>query len=253
MCELGLAETGRRRARSAHRDAFFVGCDDHVPQPWDQVGVLLVPVGREALPHGLVTAREARQSSPLQSSPPVTYSRTLMTLLDATKRASWVSFARRPSGAAVVAAAGGAAAASGRDGAMGASAIAVSRIERLACRSPNNAVRAERCGVGSDSAHLRRGSSCHRPRTTLSQDTHSEGRSRSARRARCATESRTHEQRFSPTFELTRPAPSARVSVSRSLSRPAFGPNLSAESLANSRTFFVRIRAESIWSLRTAS
>ena len=46
-----------------------------------------------------------------------------MTLLDATKRASWVSFARRPSG--VGAAAGGA---SCRAGATGASAIAAGTV-----------------------------------------------------------------------------------------------------------------------------
>lgn len=116
----------RKTARgcNAHRNAFFVSCDDHFPEPWDEVGVLLVPVGREALPHGLVAA-QGRGSS-IQSSPAdhsVAYSRTLMTLLDATKRASWVSFARRPSG--VGAAAGGA---SCRAGATGASAIAAGTV-----------------------------------------------------------------------------------------------------------------------------
>lgn len=55
-----------------------------------------------------------------------------MTLLDATKRASCVSFARRPSGIVAVAAGGGAASA-GRDGAaMGASAIVDgARLDRL--------------------------------------------------------------------------------------------------------------------------
>lgn len=55
----------------AHRNAFLVSSDDHFPQPWDEVGVLLVPVGREALPHSLVAAGAFVSSvrSSVQSSP----------------------------------------------------------------------------------------------------------------------------------------------------------------------------------------
>lgn len=74
-----------------------------MPQPGDEVWVVVGPAGREALAHGLVAVVvcvdwvSSCASELLTTARLGTHSRTLMTRLDAARSTSWVNWARRPS------------------------------------------------------------------------------------------------------------------------------------------------------------